>query len=457
MKAPAQPIRRARLTALALTLAAGAGAAAPGAPSAQVLPAPGDGFAWETVGDVGIDVWDLTFGSDSTLWATGGDGPYRLDTSSGFPGTWVLVYDRSFNGAILPLGPDTLLAARGRTERSTDGGRTWAVVHDSGENGLYEVPAGYPYAGRILSGAGEAIGYSTDRGASFTASVVPAPDNNRGGADDLVALPPNSSNPGRILAAVNVSDNGGESFRESGLWQVLVYVGEAVGLVGGPGGVRAVMAGRISGEVDARVWTSSDGGEAWEPEGGHALPEGPPIGPGGGAEAVLPLGGPSALVVLGRGTVYRTDDAGATWTAVGRAPEVNENRYVGSAALGPDGRLYVGLSAQGLEDGWTWRTGEVVTVAAEPAPAPEEALRVAVAPNPSRGASTVTLVLAQPSEVEAALYDLLGRRVALLHEGMLAAGSHTLGLDGAALPGGLYVVRVTAGPAVAVRPLALLR
>jgi hypothetical protein len=452
----------ARLAAPALALAVGAGAALPLGPAAraQVLPEPGDGFTWERVGDVGIDVWDLTFGADGTLWATGDDGPYRLDLAGGFPGEWVLLYDRSFNGAILPLGPDTLLAEKGRTERSTDGGETWAVVAEMGEEGLYEVPAGCPYAGRILLGAAESIAYSDDRGASFTPSVVPAPDNNRGGADDFVSLPPGSSRPGRVLAAgrwgVNVSDDGGATFRESGLWEAAYYVGEAVGLVEGPGGgVRALMAGRVSGEPDARVWTSDDGGETWLPEGGHRLPEGPPQGPSAGVAAVLPLGGRQALVVLGRGTVYWTDDGGETWEAVGRAPQINESRYAGSAALGLDGRLYVGLSAQGLEDGWVWRTGEVL-VANEPDPPGGDGLRLEVAPNPFRGTATVTLVLPASAAVEAAAYDVLGRRVAVLADGVLAAGRHAFALGGP-LPPGAYVVRVTAGSTVHTRPITLVR
>ncbi|MDX1418766.1 MAG: hypothetical protein R3181_02260, partial [Rubricoccaceae bacterium] len=78
-----------------LCLLAGAGAALHTAPvaHAQDLPAPGEGFAWERVGDRHIQPYGLAFGPDATLWATGNRGPYRLDTSAGFPGTWVHVHD----------------------------------------------------------------------------------------------------------------------------------------------------------------------------------------------------------------------------------------------------------------------------------------------------------------------------------------------------------------------------
>ncbi|MDX1421411.1 MAG: hypothetical protein R3181_15705, partial [Rubricoccaceae bacterium] len=87
---------------LALLLAAAASLVATPT-SAQDLPAPGDGFAWERVGDRHIQPYGLAFGPDGTLWATG-SGPYRLDTSAGFPGTWVHVRDDPrYSGPLLVL------------------------------------------------------------------------------------------------------------------------------------------------------------------------------------------------------------------------------------------------------------------------------------------------------------------------------------------------------------------
>jgi photosystem II stability/assembly factor-like uncharacterized protein len=570
------------------------------------LPAPGDGFDWERVGDVPIDTEDLAFGRDSTLWATGDDGPYRLDLSGGLPGTWVLLHESgTFNGPLLVLGgdgpdgpePDTLVSGGGPVKRSTDGGLTWTTVYLASLDALYEVPPGYPYAGRILTGEYDAIAYSDDRAASFTDAVVPGAPGTYGGADDFVALPPGSSHPGRILAAgrwgVNVSDDGGATFRESALWQVLYYVGEAVGVVEQPGpaqrapgvghvnvvegagGVTPLMAGRVNAQADARAWTSTDGGETWGPGDGMHLAEGPPNA--GTAKALLALGGSSALVILRGGTVYRTDDAGATWAPVGRAPEISTAITATSAALHPDGRLYVGLHAAGTEDGWVYRTAAPVTVAvtteAEPMNLPvvigsdggsfrfrvrlrnqttlpqtveawseasgplavspvlgpravmlppgatvtrtltqrvpgsappgtytytvavgdfpgtvvsadsftvvkqgatgvvsgagtegwtvsgweaaseleREDVVLEVSPNPFRSETVVTLTRPEPGEVEVALYDVLGRRVGLLHDGALGAGEHTFPLHGGGLPAGVYVVRVEAGEAVFVR------
>src|SRR5690606_16764099 len=99
-----------------------------------------------------------------------------------------------------------------------------------------------------------------------------------------------------------------------------------------------------------------------------------------------------------------------------------------------------------------------VTVAAEPGPEPErEGLGLEVHPNPFRGATTVTLTLAHPSEVEVAVYDVLGRRVATVASERFPAGRRAVALDAGLLTAGVYVVRVTAGDAVATRTVTLLR
>src|SRR5690606_12841418 len=114
-------------------------------------------------------------------------------------------------------------------------------------------------------------------------------------------------------------------------------------------------------------------------------------------------------------------------------------------AVGPDGRLYVGLTENGTARAWVWRTAEVVT-AADPGPEPErEGLGLEVRPNPVRGKATVTLTLPRPSEVAAAVYDVLGRRVATVVSERFTAGRREVALDASALPAGVYVVRVLTG------------
>ncbi|HYG70431.1 MAG TPA: T9SS type A sorting domain-containing protein, partial [Anaeromyxobacteraceae bacterium] len=78
-------------------------------------------------------------------------------------------------------------------------------------------------------------------------------------------------------------------------------------------------------------------------------------------------------------------------------------------------------------------------------------------PNPSRNWSRLTLEVAEAQGVTAEVYDGLGRRVAVLLDGAVEAGTHALAFDGSSLPAGVYVVRVTAESFVATRRVTLIR
>jgi hypothetical protein len=107
-------------------------------------------------------------------------------------------------------------------------------------------------------------------------------------------------------------------------------------------------------------------------------------------------------------------------------------RFTG--ALGGSGRVGVmAVSPHGWQPPVTTEPGG--------AEQPRVATLSAPFPNPARYGATVTLTLPQAGAVEVALYDVLGRRVAVVHEGPLAAGQHALALDTSRLASGLYVVR----------------
>ena len=65
-------------------------------------------------------------------------------------------------------------------------------------------------------------------------------------------------------------------------------------------------------------------------------------------------------------------------------------------------------------------------------------------PNPFADRAQFTLEVAEAQAVTVAVYDVMGRTVATLHDGALAAGTrHGFELDGRALASGVYLVRVT--------------
>jgi hypothetical protein len=99
-------------------------------------------------------------------------------------------------------------------------------------------------------------------------------------------------------------------------------------------------------------------------------------------------------------------------------------------------------------------TFEVGIVAGEPG-AGGPAFGLAVAPSPTRGRADVALTLDRAQAVTVAVYDALGRRVALAHDGELAAGAHRLPL-GAALAPGTYLVRAVGAREAATARLVVL-
>ncbi|HLT46751.1 MAG TPA: T9SS type A sorting domain-containing protein [Rubricoccaceae bacterium] len=191
-----------------------------------------------------------------------------------------------------------------------------------------------------------------------------------------------------------------------------------------------------SGGPAGKVLKTTDGGQTWTE---IAVPNGDSMQ---GVGFITPdLGWTS-----GRGSVTETHDGGSTWALTGELDgSVNRFEFFGDTlgyAMGT--RIY--------------RLRRQSTVAAEPDAAPTTTALVAVAPNPARGPVTATYRLERSGTVEVTVYDVLGRRVAVLDEGARAAGLHTARWDAAAagVPPGAYVVRLTTGEGTWARPFTVL-
>ncbi|MEM7786151.1 MAG: chondroitinase-B domain-containing protein [Bacteroidota bacterium] len=112
-------------------------------------------------------------------------------------------------------------------------------------------------------------------------------------------------------------------------------------------------------------------------------------------------------------------------------PDVGADEYDPSAPV-----LYAPLTAADVGP------EAVGATASEPRDPARRGLSLALAgPNPVRTRTTLLLTVEAAASVEVALFDALGRRVAVLHEGPLAAGGHPLALDAASLASGVYLVR----------------
>jgi hypothetical protein len=80
-----------------------------------------------------------------------------------------------------------------------------------------------------------------------------------------------------------------------------------------------------------------------------------------------------------------------------------------------------------------------------------------VSPNPARGPATFRFTMERADHARLALYDALGREVAVLAEGTLDTGRHEVTLDASRLAPGVYVARLTAREAISARRLVVAR
>jgi hypothetical protein len=78
-------------------------------------------------------------------------------------------------------------------------------------------------------------------------------------------------------------------------------------------------------------------------------------------------------------------------------------------------------------------------------------------PNPFNPVTTLRYALPEAATVRLVVYDLLGREVARLVEGVQQAGHHAVAFDGSGLASGVYLYRLEAGTFVQTRRMTLVK
>lgn len=78
-------------------------------------------------------------------------------------------------------------------------------------------------------------------------------------------------------------------------------------------------------------------------------------------------------------------------------------------------------------------------------------------PNPFAARSVIGYALPSAARVRLAVYDVLGREVAVLVDEGREAGSHEVTLEGRPFPSGTYIVRMEAGEEVLTRRVTVIR
>jgi len=357
--------------------------------------------------------------------------------------TWETAFNSGSVRAITPLADGFLLQVGGKESyRGNASGTTWNKVADPGYNVtryFYDRTNSRLYAvtqrGALLA--------STDEGESWTSLGVSSQDltfvHARG---DVIITGYNGT-----FGAAHLSTDGGQTWTSVSSTATGTPSG---GLVASDGSIYLQTTTGFF-PSSSTLWRSRDNGATWTnlTEGTADL---------GGIsllmQSVIHAEGPTILFNANNKIVVSTDD-GASWSARNEGVLASSNGSVTQLAI-RDGYVYALFQAY-VEPGTNFGLyrrplSELGFVPASVEAEQRAAASLKITPNPARGAASVTLSLDRAEEARISIHDPLGRQVALLHQGRLAAGTHVFTWDGD-FPAGLYMVSVQTAGRLVTRPL----
>ena len=78
-------------------------------------------------------------------------------------------------------------------------------------------------------------------------------------------------------------------------------------------------------------------------------------------------------------------------------------------------------------------------------------------PNPFNLQTTISFLVPETAHMRLVVYDMLGRQVVVLVDGVRAVGTHEAVFDGSGLPSGIYLYRLETLRGVEARRMVLMR
>lgn len=115
------------------------------------------------------------------------------------------------------------------------------------------------------------------------------------------------------------------------------------------------------------------------------------------------------------------------------------------------------FSAEGLTESGQWAIAFGPSVDTEDQSTTSEASLSQVFPNPSVHEATVTLELPESSDMTIELFDILGRRVLVVHDGLVQSGSTNFTINSEQLAPGTYVLRAAGAAFTGVRQITVVK
>jgi photosystem II stability/assembly factor-like uncharacterized protein len=144
-----------------------------------------------------------------------------------------------------------------------------------------------------------------------------------------------------------------------------------------------------------------------------------------------------------------TTDGGVTWDSLAWSES-----YLADIASPDSNHTWLIGPGSGIR---LLRTGGVSSTEEHPSPAVPAVCALSVFPNPFNAYTTLTLDLPQRGAIRVSVFDLLGREVKTVADGLFNEGRHFLRFDGTLLSSGLYFVRLETPARTITRKMILLK
>jgi photosystem II stability/assembly factor-like uncharacterized protein len=351
--------------------------------------------------------------------------------------------------ALLSRTSDAFVGTMSRgVYRSTDGAATWFAANtglDGNARSIWSLAAD---VGNLYAGTASGVFRSTNNGGQWSQATQGIPDS----VIRRVTAHNGTAYAGTFNSLYRSTDSG-QNWTVSATGLPQYFQPEAFAVVDS-----FVFVATFSG-----VYRTSNRGELWTTV-STGLPAAPDVRSLASVQPAPP-GAKMLFAGLSHGGVYRSADRGDNWVYVGTGLAAGINVY----SLAADQTfLFAGTYAQGV---WRRPFSEMVVSVDDGGSVPGGFVLEQNFPNPFNPVTTLVYAVAGSgrnaavgresgageSRVRLAVYDLLGREVAVLVDGKTAPGIYSVTFDAGALASGVYVYRLVAGPYVASRKMILTR
>lgn len=318
----------------------------------------------------------------------------------------------------------------GRTIRSTDGGDTWTTIQLPVWSRVFGIMMWDSLQGMCVT-VFDSILVTTDAGATWTYRSLSDQTKSESWLG-LTCL--RGRDEGYLIARSRTvwrTEDRGKTWRAGGKAEGcsrLAFVSADSGWA--VGGVRTGVGDQ---ERDV-IRRTIDGGKTWQTQIDSVIPR------SSGLRSIAFADRFHGLAIGGAGKIHRTDDAGESWVQEWGGFIKNMDPSYTSVAYPATSTAFIVSN-----EGNILRQEQIVGGVAETGVG---AGGVRVIPNPVHdGAGRVAYTMERSGPVRVVVIDALGRRVAVLADGIVETGEHSVALP-SGLPAGAYRVRVTGAGSV---------